>query len=108
MRGSATGGIIGLAESIHPETPMRRMLLPALAMGLLVGFAGRAAAQDDAKEIVRKAIAASGGADKLAKFKGSRTSAKGVISMMGMDLEFTADAVAQYPDKQKTTVKLEV
>ncbi len=87
---------------------MRRALLPALALGLLVGVAGRSAAQDDAKEIIKKAIAAAGGADKLDKFKGTRTSGKGIISIMGMDLEFTADTISQYPDKQKTTVKLEI
>ena len=87
---------------------MRRALLSALAMGLLVGVAGRSAAQDDAKEIIRKAIAAHGGADKLDKFKASRSSGKGTISIMGMDLEFTADTVSQLPDKQKTTVKLEI
>src|SRR3954469_18794125 len=87
---------------------MRRVLLPALAMGLLAVFAGRSAAQDDAKEIVKKAIAAHGGADKLEKFKGSKSSGKGTIALMGMDLEFTTDVISQYPDKQKTTVKLEV
>jgi len=87
---------------------MRRLLLPALAMGLLVVLAGRSAAQDDAKEIVKKAIAAHGGADKLEKFKGSKSSGKGTIALMGMDLEFTTDVISQYPDKQKTTVKLEV
>jgi hypothetical protein len=87
---------------------MRRLLLPALALGLLVGVAGRSAAQDDAKEIIRKAIAAHGGAEKLDKFKGTRSASKGSISVMGMDLEFTADMVSQYPDKQKTTIKLEV
>src|SRR5262245_46736790 len=87
---------------------MRRQLLPALALGLLVGVAGRSAAQDDAKEIIRKAIAAHGGADKLDKFKGSRSTSTGSISIMGMDFEFNADAVAQFPDKQKTTIKLEI
>jgi len=84
------------------------MLLPALALGLLVGVAGRSAAQDDAKEIIRKAIAAHGGAEKLEKFKGARSASKGSISIMGMDLDFTADMVSQFPDKQKTTIKLEV
>jgi hypothetical protein len=83
------------------------MLLPALALGLLVGLTGRLPAQEDAKEIIKKAIAAQGGADKLEKFKGARSSSKGTISIMGMDFEFSADMVAQFPDKQKTTLKLE-
>src|SRR5258708_4241710 len=87
---------------------MRRLLLPALALGLLIVLTGRATAQDDAKEIIKKSIAAQGGAEKIEKFRGSRSSGKGTISLMGMDLEFTADTVSQYPDKQKTTVKLEI
>jgi hypothetical protein len=87
---------------------MRRLLLPALTLGLLIGITGRAAAQDDPKEIIKKSIAAMGGADKIEKFKGSRSSGKGTISLMGMDLEFTADTLSQYPDKQKTTVKIEI
>jgi hypothetical protein len=86
---------------------MRRLLLPALTMGLLVGLAGRAAAQDDAKELIKKAIAAHGGADKIDKFKGARAAAKGSVSLMGMDLEFTADTISQFPDKQKITIKLD-
>lgn len=87
---------------------MRRLLIPVLAVTLVIGVAGRAAAQDDPKEVVKKAIAAAGGAEKLDKFKGSKSSSKGSISIMGLDLEFTADSVSQYPDKQKTTIKMDV
>jgi len=87
---------------------MRRLTFPALALGLMLGLAGRGAAQDDPKEIIKKGIAAMGGAEKLDKFKGSKSSSKGSISIMGLDLEFTADSISQYPDKQKTTIKMDV
>jgi hypothetical protein len=87
---------------------MRRMLKAALMLGMIVGLSGRVAAQDDPKELIRKAIAAHGGADLIEKYKGSRTSSKGTISVQGMELEFTSDGVSMDPDKQKTTLKLEV
>lgn len=87
---------------------MRRLFFPALALSLMLGVAGRAAAQEDPKEIIKKAIAAHGGAEKLDKFKGAKSSSKGSISIMGLDLEFTADSVSQFPDKQKTTIKMDV
>src|SRR5258706_8539742 len=87
---------------------MQRLLLPALGLGLLLGMTQRCAAQDDPKEIVRKAIAAHGGADKLNKFKASRVSSKGTISIGGMTLDFTSNSVAEFPDKQKTTIKMSI
>jgi hypothetical protein len=87
---------------------MRRILISTLALGLLLATVRNAAAQDDAKEIVRKAIAAHGGADKLNKFKGYRESSKGTISIGGMELEFTVESVTQLPDKQKSSIKLDV
>jgi hypothetical protein len=86
---------------------MRQMLKSALVLGLLVGLTGRVIAQDDPKEIIRKAIAAHGGAENLEKYKGARTTSKGTISVGGMELEFTADSVSQDPDKEKTTIKLD-
>ncbi len=86
---------------------MRRLLVSFLAFGLAVGLVSRAAAQDDPKEIVKKAIAAHGGADKLNKYKASRNSSKGTISLMGVDLDFTSDTVSMYPSKQKIVIKMD-
>jgi hypothetical protein len=86
---------------------MRQMLKSALVLGLLVGLTGRVIAQDDPKELIRKAIAAHGGAEKLDKYKGTRTTIKGTISIAGMDIDFTADSVSQDPDREKTTIKFE-
>jgi hypothetical protein len=84
------------------------MLLSGLALALVLGLSPRATAQDDAKEIVKKAIEAHGGAEKLDKLKASKTAAKGTISIMGMDLDFTVDTASQLPDRRKTIIKLEV
>ncbi len=86
---------------------MRRMLKSILLLGLLLVLTGRVAAQDDPKALINKAIAALGGAEKLEKFKGTRTSGKGMISAQGMELEFTEDSVSMEPDKEKATIKIE-
>lgn len=87
---------------------MHRIMCSFVSLGLLLGFATRSAAQGDPKEVIKKAISAAGGADNLNKFKGSRSSSKGNISIMGLDLEFTSDTVSMYPDRQKTTIKMDV
>jgi hypothetical protein len=87
---------------------MRRLVPCAVALGLIVCFAIRARAQDDPKEIIRQAIAAHGGAGKLNKFKGSKGSSKGTITIQTMEVEFTAESVGMLPDKQKTTLKMDV
>src|SRR5262249_17260333 len=65
-------------------------------------------ADDDPKATITKAIEAHGGKDKLEKFKASKSSGKGVISVMGMDIEFTADTTSQVPDKLKQIIKMEI
>lgn len=87
---------------------MRAVSVSLLALSLVIGSASRAAAQDDPKAIVKKAITAHGGAEKLNKFKGSKNSSKGTISIMGLELEFTSDTVSMYPSKQKTTIKMDL
>lgn len=87
---------------------MRRLFLTAFAVALPLALAGRAAADDDAKVTITKAIDAHGGKDKLEKFKASKSKGKGVISLFGMDLEFTVETMSQIPDKLKTTIKMEV
>jgi hypothetical protein len=86
---------------------MKTMAKAALLMGLVIGMSGRVAAQDDPKDVIQKAIAAAGGAENLNKYKGTRSSAKGTMSVAGMDSEFTLDSIGQFPDKQKVTIKTE-
>jgi len=73
------------------------------ALTLVLGLVGSAAAQDAPKAIIEKAVKAHGGADLLGKFTAERVTAKGTISIMGMDVEMSATSVTQYPDKQKVT-----
>jgi hypothetical protein len=80
------------------------MMLVLVAIGLV---AGRATA-DDAKTIVEKAIKAHGGEEKLTKFKATKLKAKGTMSLMGADIEFSVEATTQLPDQFREEVKLEV
>ncbi|MFL5342421.1 MAG: hypothetical protein ACJ8F7_19935 [Gemmataceae bacterium] len=84
---------------------MRRLLLCALVLGL---GATRAAAQDDPKDIIKKAIAAHGGAEKIDKYKAFKSHSKGTVTVLGMEAEFTNDTTFQAPDKFKSTIKLEI
>ena len=87
---------------------MRRLLLPVLAVGLVLGWSTSARAQDDPKEIIRKAISAYGGQEKLDKFKASKSTGKGTINIAGMEITFTIETMAQVPDKSKSVIKMEV
>lgn len=79
-----------------------------LALTLILGLIGPVAAQDAPKAIIEKAIKAHGGADLLGKFTAERTTVKGTIAIMGMEVQMTATSVTQYPDKQKVVGTLTV
>jgi hypothetical protein len=79
----------------------------SVALGCVLMWAVSPAAAQDAKQIVKKAIEAHGGADNLTKYKGVRSESKGVVSLMGADIEFTNQSVSQYPDKQKSTIRID-
>src|SRR5438045_412891 len=88
---------------------MRRLLLTAVAVSLPLAFAGRVVGDEpDPKSTITKAIEAHGGKEKFEKYKASKSKGKGVISIFGMDIEFTVETMSQMPDKLKTTIKMEV
>ena len=65
-------------------------ILPAALM--LTLLARPAAAQNDVKAVIEKAIKAHGGEEKLSKYKASTMKGKGKISLMGNDAEFKMEA----------------
>ena len=64
-----------------------------------------AAAQDEAKAVIERAIAAHGGADKLDKFLAGRVQSKGAITAQGGQVPFVSVVVYQLPDKVKNTTE---
>jgi len=75
-----------------------------LAAGMLALPAARADQPKDVKEVLDKVIEAHGGADLLKKYQAERSKAKGTITFMNIDIEFTSETVSMLPDSSKTTV----
>src|SRR5438128_4564344 len=86
---------------------MRRIVCGTLVLGVLltVVVALRADDQADAKGIIDKAIKATGGEDKLAKYKAATWKGKGKINLMGNEIEFTADAAVQPPKQSRSRIE---
>jgi len=88
---------------------MRKLVLAACGVCAWLSLAGPARAQDDeCRAIIAKAIKAAGGEDKLAALKATQTKAKGTLSAMGQDLEFTGDFFKQQPDRLKIAADLTI
>jgi hypothetical protein len=86
---------------------MRKLLFGLLVVGFA---AGQSVGQDnkDAVKVIEKAIEAHGGKDVLNKYKASRMKAKGNLSIMGQDIDFTQESTFDAPDKMKSVLELEV
>lgn len=83
---------------------MKKVL--GLALALVVGLSVVGVLRaDEPKDIIEKAIKATGGEDKLAKFKAQTWSAKGKYYGMGEGQDYTAEYAVQFPDKFKFTVQ---
>jgi len=78
-----------------------------MVLGVALAWAGIAAAQDDAKTVLERAIKAHGGADTLTKRTAGSMKAKGRIHIMG-GFEFTSQSSYELPDKFEETVSMEI
>src|SRR5438445_1040935 len=76
-----------------------------IALACVFAIAHSASAQDEAKAVIERAIAAHGGADKLDKFLAGRLQSKGSIAAQGGQVPFVRFVVYQLPDKVKNTVE---
>jgi hypothetical protein len=81
------------------------MFSAAVAALCLVSLGATVRAQGDAKAIVDKAVAAVGGADKIAKAAGTSSKTKGTFSFNGNESEFKLTTVTQGLDKLHTEVE---
>jgi hypothetical protein len=73
---------------------------------LIVSFMGMARAQDDARAIVAKAVAAQGGEEKLAKIRAGRSKLKGTLFADGREIAFTGEEMFQLPGQVKIVLNL--
>lgn len=85
---------------------MRRLMLTALATGLVLALVPGARADDEIKSIVEKAIKAHGG-DKLDKLKAFKLKNKGKIEIGG-GATFTQEIQIQLPGKFKESMDLSI
>jgi hypothetical protein len=87
---------------------MRNRLLTALAVALLVGSPRPAtAADDEAVALVKKAVAAQGGQEKLSRQAAGITKMKGTIYALPQgDVPFTGEAVTQPSGSVKITLEV--
>ena len=88
---------------------MHRWVAVACGLCAWLLLAGSSPAQDqECRAVIAKAMKAVGGEDRLAKIKATHTKAKGVLSAMGMDLEFTLETFGQSPDKIRVVLDLNI
>lgn len=59
-------------------------------------------------DIIRKAIAAKGGADLLNKYKACRMATRGTIWSSGIEAPFVSEYVSQIPDRQRSQVTVTI
>src|SRR4051794_15739022 len=84
---------------------MRTTLCATLAAGLLLVGAVRADDEAAVRAVIDKAVKAHGGAEKLAKYKGSVTKMKGKFHGMGTPIDYTGEISMQLPDKSKISIE---
>jgi outer membrane lipoprotein-sorting protein len=87
---------------------MRKVLPLSVAACLVLSLAGRVVAQDEARGVIERAIQATGGAEKLARLKSSRTKFKGKGEFEGVTASLTGEVVVQLPRQMKVEIQLEV
>lgn len=88
---------------------MSRMIASMLSVLVLFAAAPGARADDDPKDILKKAIKAHGGEEFLNKHPAARAQNKGKIDLPGLgEAEFTQDVAYFLPDKFKDTMELSV
>jgi len=87
---------------------MRKVLFPALGVGLLLAWGpGAQAGQDESRALIEKAIKARVGKGKLPTVKAIQLKAKGK-AYGDMEVELTIDVSAQPPDKQRAVIEIQV
>src|SRR5262245_12893903 len=74
---------------------MRSLLAALLSTVILLGLGARLGAQEDARALIVKAVAAVGGEEKLSRQGAMETKMKGTIPVGGDNFPFTATVVTQ-------------
>jgi hypothetical protein len=79
-----------------------------LSLAVALAVAAPAAAQEDAPAVVKKAIAAHGGADALNRTRVARTAGTGTMTLNGLKIDFTATSVFSGYDRFRLEMNAQV
>lgn len=85
-----------------------RLFAPGLAALLLAAPAHAQNAATTARQVVQKAIDASGGAELLGKLKAGTAKIKGQMSQFGQEVEFTGDMAYEVPSRYRLTLSADI
>jgi hypothetical protein len=83
---------------------MRKLFAAVVAAGVLLGGLGRAAAQDEARAVIARAVQAYGGEAKLARLRCVRTTTRGTLQLPSGEATFAAETSAELPGRIKNVL----
>jgi hypothetical protein len=87
---------------------MRGVLLSLLSVFWIIAAAGLVRAQDDARAIVAKAVAAHGGEEKLGRLRADHVRVKGTLFQDDKEFPFLGETIVQLPSQFKNVMELKV
>lgn len=87
---------------------MRTATIFSLLCLLTLGLQSRADDKVDIKALLKKAIDAHGGAEKLKKFKATEQTAEGTVEVMGLEMKYASKTYHQLPNKVKNEMTMTV
>jgi hypothetical protein len=84
---------------------MRKLAVSVGAVALLLGTSGPAAAQESARAVIERAIAAHGGRERLARVRADRVKIRGTL-MAKTEVPFVSEMTVQLPGRFKSVIEL--
>jgi hypothetical protein len=85
---------------------MRKLLIPAWAVALVLGGEGRAPAQEAARAVVERAIKAHGGLERLSRVRADRVRLKGTLLLGTTKASFVSEVTVQLPAQFRMDMQL--
>ncbi len=85
---------------------MRALIVSTWTVALLAGSAGIAAAQDEARALIERAVKAHGGAEALGRIRADKVKFKGTILVGGHTASFVDETTMQLPSKYKHVIEM--
>jgi hypothetical protein len=84
---------------------MRTLIVSTWTVAVLLGGAGGALAQDEARALVERAVKAYGGAEALGRIRADKVKFKGTLVLQGHNTPFVAETTMQLPSKYRHVIE---